>query len=141
MNVELQPIDSLSRETLADLIYSIFPETHSHWEIQKEVEESFKDMADMMSAIAWRDDKPIGAIICVDRDGVQIDHIGVLPNHQRMGVGRMLLRHSVDNAEDNISIHVPKDNEPIMELIEEEGFEMVEEEEGHYIYEFNIEQD
>ncbi len=138
MNVKLQPIDSLSKETLADLIYSIFPEPDSHWEIQKEIEESFKDMVDWMSAIAWKDDEPIGAIICVDRDGLQIDHIGVLTNHQRMGVGRMLLRHAVDNAEDNIITRIPKDNRAIMELVEEEGFERIEEEEEHYLYEYSI---
>ncbi len=136
MNVELKPIDSLSRETLTDLIYSIFPETHSHWETQREIEESFNDMVEMLSAIAWEGDKPIGAIICVDREEIQIDHIGVLPNHQRMGVGRMLLRHTVDNAEENVITRIPKDNQAIMELLEEEGFEISEEEEQHYVYEF-----
>ncbi len=137
MNIELQPIDSLSRETLTDLIYSIFPEPHSHWDIQEEIEESFKDMVEKTSAIAWRGDKPIGAIICVDRGDVQIDHIGVLPNHQRMGVGRMLLRHAVDNSEESIISRIPKDNQAIIELMEEEGFNQVNEENNHYIYRYD----
>lgn len=137
MNVELQPIDSLSRETLTDLIYSIFPEPHSHWDIQEEIEESFKNIVEKMSAIAWRGDKPIGTIICVDRGKVQIDHIGVLPNHQRMGVGRMLLRHAVDNSEESIITRIPKDNQAIIELIEEEGFEEADDENNHYIYRYN----
>ncbi|MEF8832579.1 MAG: GNAT family N-acetyltransferase [Candidatus Thermoplasmatota archaeon] len=138
MTVELQPIDSISRETLTDLIYSIFPEPHSHWDIQEEIEESFKDIDERMSAIAWKKDKPIGAIICVDRNGIQIDHIGVIPNHQRMGVGRMLLRYAVDNAEESIMSRIPKDNQAIMELMEEEGFEEVAEENDHYIYKYEM---
>ncbi len=138
MTVELQPIDSLSRETLTDLIYSIFPEPHSHWDIQEEIEESFKDMVEKTSAIAWEGDKPIGAIICVDREKIQIDHIGVLPNHQRMGVGRMLLRHAVDNAEEEIISRIPKDNQAIIELMEEEGFERADEENNHYIYKYEM---
>ncbi len=139
MNVELQPLDSLSKETLVDLIHSIFPESDSHWDIQKEVEQSLKDTVDQMSAIAWENDEPVGAIICVDRNGVQLDHLGVLPNHQRMGIGRMLLRHAVDNTEENMVARIPKDNQPIRELIEEEGFEEIEEKEGHHLYEYNIE--
>jgi len=137
MNVELQPIDSLSRETLTDLIYSIFPEPHSHWDIQEEIEDSFKNMVEKTSAVAWERDKPIGAIICVDRGDIQIDHIGVLPNHQRMGVGRMLLRHAVDNSEESIISRIPKDNQAIIELMEEEGFEQVDEENNHYLYRYN----
>ncbi len=91
-------------------------------------------MVDDCSAIAWKEDKPIGAIICVDRDGLQIDHIGVLQNHQRMGIGRMLLRHSIDNAEEDVRGRVPKDNQAVMELMEEEGFKKVEEKEDHYLY-------
>jgi len=139
MNVELQPIDSLSRETLTDLIYSIFPEPHSHWDVQEEFDESYSDIVDDMSAVAWQDDQPIGVVICVDRDGIQIDHIGVLPNHQRMGVGRMLLRHSVDNSEESIMIRIPKDNQAIMELIEEEGFKQAEDENDHYLYKYDPE--
>ncbi len=134
MQIELEPLESLSQETLTKLFESIFPESAQHWDIQKDIEKSFQDVVDDCSAIAWKEDKPIGAIICVDRDGLQIDHIGVLQNHQRMGIGRMLLRHSIDNAEEDVRGRVPKDNQAVMELMEEEGFKKVEEKEDHYLY-------
>jgi len=134
MQVELEPLESLSQDTLTQLFQSIFPEAAPHWDIQKDIKKSFKDVVDDCSAIAWKEEKPIGAIICVDRDGLQIDHIGVLQNHRRMGVGRMLLRHTIDNANDDVKARIPKENQAIIELMEEEGFKKVEEKEDHYLY-------
>ncbi|MBS3816798.1 MAG: GNAT family N-acetyltransferase [Candidatus Thermoplasmatota archaeon] len=138
MKIELEPIDSLSQETLAGLFNSIFPETAIHWDIQKEVEKSFEDLEEECSAVAWKGDKPIGAIICVNRNGLQIDHVGVLQNNRRMGIGRMLIRYAIDNADRDIKGLVPKDNQAVMELMEEEGFQRVEEREDCYLYRIEI---
>ncbi len=134
MQVELEPLDSMSLGTVTDLFHSIFPESAPHWDVQKDIKRSFKDVVDDCSAIAWKEDKPIGAIICVDRDGFQIDHIGVLQNHRRMGIGRMLLRHAIDNATEDIKARIPKDNQAVIELMEEEGLERVKEKEDYYLY-------
>ncbi len=135
--VEFKPIDSISEETLVQLIYAIFPENDSHWNYQREVDGSLKNMVDYTSAVAWKDDEPIGVILCSDVGFIQIDHIGVLTNHQRMGVGRMLLRHAVDNADEDVMTLIPKDNKAMIELLEEEGFKLVEENDDHlkYLYE------
>lgn len=138
MSIELKSLDSISEEKLTDMIYTVFPEKHCHWDYQCEVKESMKNLVPHTSAVAWRDDEAVGAVICSDKNGVHIDHIGVLPNHQRMGVGRMLLRHAVDNAEENITTEVPKDNHATVELLEEEGFERKEEKEDHFIYRYTF---
>ncbi len=35
MQIELEPLESLSQETLTKLFESIFPESAQHWDIQK----------------------------------------------------------------------------------------------------------
>ncbi|MFP3872561.1 MAG: GNAT family N-acetyltransferase [Candidatus Aenigmatarchaeota archaeon] len=141
MNIELEPIDSVSRGKIVSLFHTIFTEPDIHWEIQKGIKESFKDVMEECSAVAWKGDKPVGAILTVDRDGLHIDHIGVLQNHRRMGIGRMLLRYAVDNADESIASKIPKDNQAVIELMEEEGFERVDEKEDHYLYRYDYEFD
>lgn len=136
MKVNTRTLDSLDRDKLVDLVYSIFPEGHTHWEIQKEIEESLLDAVEECSAVAWRGDKPVGIIIVVGRDGLLLEHLGVLDNHRRMGIGRMLLRYALDNTEDTIITKILKGDEPTKELLEEEGFEIVDEQEDYYIYKY-----
>lgn len=138
MNIEIEPIDSVDRDKIADLFHSIFTDPDVHWDIQKSIKESFKDVMEDCSAVAWKGDKPVGAILTVDRDGLQIDHIGVLQNHRRMGIGRMLLRHAVDNAGEDITSRIPKDNQAVIELMEEEGFEKIDEEDKYYLYRYKL---
>ena len=137
MKIHTRPLDSLDRDKLVDLVYSIFPEGHTHWEIQKEIEESLLDAVEDSSAVAWRGDKPIGTVIVVGRDGLLLEHIGVLDNHRRMGIGRMLLRYALDNTEDPIDTRVQKGNEPMKELVEEEGFKIVKEHEDYFLYRYD----
>ncbi len=136
MKVNTRSLDSLDRDKLVDLVYSIFPEGHTHWEIQKEIEESLLDAVEDCSAVAWRGDKPVGIIIVVGRDGLLLEHLGVLDNHRRMGIGRMLLRYALDNTEDPMTSKVLKGNEPTKELLEEEGFEIVDEKEDYLLYKY-----
>jgi len=136
MKVTARPLDSLDREKLVDLVYSIFPEGHTHWEIQKELERSLLDAVEECSAVAWRGDKAVGIVIVVGRDGLLLEHLGVLDNHRRMGVGRMLLRYAIDNTEDPIRTKVLKGNEPTKELLEEERFEIAEKHEDYLLYKY-----
>ncbi|MFW5927961.1 MAG: GNAT family N-acetyltransferase [Thermoplasmatota archaeon] len=136
MKVNARPLDSLDRDKLVDLVYSIFPEGHTHWEIQKELEQSLLDAVEECSAVAWRGDKPVGIIIVVAREGLLLEHLGVLDNHRRMGIGRMLLRYAIDNTEDPIISKVLKGDEPTEELLEEEGFDVVDEQEDYFLYKY-----
>ena len=136
MKITARPLDSLDRDKLVDLVYSIFPEGHTHWEIQNEIEESLLDAVEDCSAVAWRGDKPVGVIIVVGRDGLLLEHLGVLDNHRRMGIGRMLLRYALDNTEDPMKSRVQKGNEPTKELLEEEGFEIEKEHDDYLLYKY-----
>lgn len=136
MKINARPLDSLDRDKLVDLVYSIFPEGHTHWEIQKEIEQSLLDAVEGCSAVAWRGDKPVGIIIVVARDGLVLEHLGVLDNHRRMGIGRKLLRYALDNTEDPITSRVLEGNEPTKELLEEEGFKIVEEHDEYLLYKY-----
>ncbi|GEM_PF-2135381 len=138
MKIDIEPLDSVDKEKIYDLFETIFPEPDKHWNIQKDVDESLKDVVEDCSAVAWKEDRPIGAILTiVKEDGLNIEHIGVLQNHRRMGIGRMLLRHAVENTDESVTSRIPKDNHPIIELMEEEGFVREKEEEDYYLYKFD----
>ncbi|MEM7357655.1 MAG: GNAT family N-acetyltransferase [Pseudomonadota bacterium] len=79
--------------------------------------------------IVSKDGFDIGRLYVDERDDeTRIIDIALMPNYQKMGIGRYLLEQEMDKAKERgvpVTIHVEKNN-PAMSLYKRLGFELVE---------------
>ena len=101
--------------------------------------ESFFERAGVFAGIAYRDQMPVGFVLCwLIEDQCDLLSMGVLAEHRRDGVGLMMLDYALSTAHDMgaeyMTLEVNINNVAAQKLYEENGFIAFSTRKDYYAY-------
>jgi GNAT superfamily N-acetyltransferase len=126
LKVELIPASTLTLADAADLFTAAYAGYFMPVHVDEAVLARMVDTWDIdldRSRVALLGDEPVGFANLGLRDGVGwIGSVGVLPQHRRMGIGRLLTEAVLAEAPGEVWLEVIEQNEPAIRLYEQLGF-------------------